>query len=650
MCDCATVQLGTLATSGSIVGKVTVEGNLDIVNSDTTGITTLTNLFGGKTTFLNGQSAGTIAIENKDSGRTIFATAFGTDTATAGNATIVNRSGGYTEFNAASTAGNATITNRFTGETDFYDNSKAGTATIVNRFGGATNFYDNSSAGSANITNRFGGVTTFYDSSTADNATITNNGSGSSQPGLIFFDASTAGTATIINNSNGLIAFGFPLSTDTASADHATITNSGLIQFNSFTTAGSAKITTNNAAGVFFLDNADGGAAQFITNAGGTTDFSQTIGPDSDKKITAGSIAGAGDYYLGGIQFKVGSNNLSTTVSGTINDGVSPLFVRRCGLRLRSDLETGASLVKVGTGTLTLSGTNTYTGGTTITAGAIEAAHQTAGSIDAFGSGAVILNGGTLRSTVTGTLANNVTANSGIASTISAAAGKTLILQSGTFTLNDNSVTTFGAVADTGTIIFQPSAVAADPTASVVVAGGTLKAGSSALGTILQAVASTTVNTSATIDFNDQFAAVRNLKGSGSVVTGLSAATTLQLTADSGTTPEFSGVISGAGKAAIGGAGTTIFSGDNTYSGGTTICNCATLQLGNGGAAGSILGNVVDNGTFIVNRSDTYSFAGVISEDAGEHGKLVKNGAGKLILPGTSTYSGATTVNSMNER
>ena len=85
--------------------------------------------------------------------------------------------------------------------------------------------------------------------------------------------------------------------------------------------------------------------------------------------MTAGSIAGAGTYFLGSKELTVGSNNLSTTVSGIIEDGGSSGGV-------------GGSLVKVGTGTLTLTGTNTYTGGTTIMSGMLALGNDgTTGSI-----------------------------------------------------------------------------------------------------------------------------------------------------------------------------------------------------------------------------------------------------------------------------
>src|SRR5262249_52419134 len=79
--------------------------------------------------------------------------------------------------------------------------------------------------------------------------------------------------------------------------------------------------------------------------------------------------------------------------------------------------------------------------------------------------------------------------------------------------------------------------------------------------------------------------------------------------------------------------------GGNTYSGGTTITG-GTLQLGNGGASGSIAGNVANNGTFAINRSDTFTFGGIISGS----GAFQQNGAGTTIFTAAHPYTGGPTI------
>jgi autotransporter-associated beta strand protein/T5SS/PEP-CTERM-associated repeat protein len=98
--------------------------------------------------------------------------------------------------------------------------------------------------------------------------------------------------------------------------------------------------------------------------------------------------------------------------------------------------------------------------------------------------------------------------------------------------------------------------------------------------------------------------------------------------------------ISGAGALSKAGSGTLILTSSNTYGGGTTITG-GTLQLGNGGASGSITGNVLDNGTFAINRSDTFVFGGVISGS----GAFAQIGPGTTVLTGANTYSGGTVIN-----
>jgi fibronectin-binding autotransporter adhesin len=65
----------------------------------------------------------------------------------------------------------------------------------------------------------------------------------------------------------------------------------------------------------------------------------------------------------------------------------------------------------------------------------------------------------------------------------------------------------------------------------------------------------------------------------------------------------FPGLVSGSGFLSQVGTGTSIPTNADTYSGGTTI-SAGTLQIGNGGTSGSIVGNVADNGNLAFNRSD----------------------------------------------
>lgn len=58
----------------------------------------------------------------------------------------------------------------------------------------------------------------------------------------------------------------------------------------------------------------------------------------------------------------------------------------------------------------------------------------------------------------------------------------------------------------------------------------------------------------------------------------------------------YTGVISGTGSVTQNGPGTTVFTGANTYTGGTHIAT-GILQLGNGTTNGSMVGNVVNEGT-----------------------------------------------------
>jgi autotransporter-associated beta strand protein len=322
-----------------------------------------------------------------------------TNNATAGSSTIFTNNngtggfgGGGTIFLDNSTAGNGTFISKsgtvgglFPGFTEFLDTSTAGSGAFINNGGtmknyvnaGATGFRDSSSAANATFTNNGatannagGGRTDFSDNSTAANATITNNGgtiSGADGGRTDFSDNSTAASATITNNGGTISGAG-----------------GGTTFFGGTSTADSATLIANGGTGggqggtIFFGGQSTGGTSRVEVFGNGSLDISFMSFPlpkNNTRGVTVGSIEGEGDIFLGGKKLTVGSNNLSTTFSGVIEDG---------GI--------GGSLIKIGSGTLNLTGANTYTGDTTINGGVL----KVDGSLT---SNTFVHNGGTLAGT-----------------------------------------------------------------------------------------------------------------------------------------------------------------------------------------------------------------------------------------------------------
>ena len=354
----ATLQLGTLAARGAVIGDIVVDatccdpGFLEIVNADLSGVTSITAA--GEVHFRNASNAGAMSITTVPSdGLVVFH-----DTSSAGSAVIQNDSG--LVFADDSTAATSVITN--TADIAFSERASAGSASITNELGAMLMFgvpgvgTDTTSAGNAVIINR-GGIIIFSGMSTAANATISNM----VDPGMLFggftafTEASTAGNARIDVGDTGTVLF-----SEDSNAGSSTIrvrAGGGLL-FDNDSTAADSTIEIEAGGIALFGANSTGGNAALTVAAGGEVDFSGSFGPNNDDRLSIGSLAGGGDFLLGPNELTVGSNNLSTEVSGVIADTCG------CG-------PGGGALVKIGTGTLTLSGANTYSGGTTVNAGVL---------------------------------------------------------------------------------------------------------------------------------------------------------------------------------------------------------------------------------------------------------------------------------------
>jgi autotransporter-associated beta strand protein len=304
---------------------------------------------------------------------------------------------GQISFTNAATAGSSTA---------FTNNG----ATVSGGTGGTTEFSDTSTAGHGTFTNNaatvvggLGGLTRFSDSATAGSGTFINNAlpGVETNGGVTEFLAGSADKGTFINNGNNAGSAGSTLLFGTSTASHGTFTDNGgtgssgtggdTIFFDTSTAAAATLIANGGTGG------ARGGAILFEQlSAGGTSRVELFGNGELDMSLhtphlTIGSIEGNGNAFLGSNNLTAGSNNMNTTFSGVIQDG---------GLIHG----TGGSLTKIGTGTLTLSGANRYTGNTKISGGVL----QVDGSIT---SNTAVNSAGTLAGT--GTIHGNVTNNGG---------------------------------------------------------------------------------------------------------------------------------------------------------------------------------------------------------------------------------------------
>jgi autotransporter-associated beta strand protein len=405
-------DLGTLVLGGSnsYAGGTTVKGGVLQISADSnlgaagTGLA----LDGGTLRVSTGAALASSRAITLGAGGGTFEMAIGLFEANgsiggAGGLTVKGSSGNALVLNAANTYAGGTLLQdggsiiaNVDGAFGSGDVRQETSGTQLGLAGSATAGSTRFTVGRAGSTDA-GNLLGFAQTASAGAARIDLHGQGffgGSFNAVLFGNASTAGNATI-DNQGGLVAFG-----DAASAGSSTITvgANSLLGFAFDASAGTAKVHNQAGGLVYFANNAAAGTASITNATGGTVDVSGIMAPAG---LGIGSLAGDGAVVLGATQLTLGGLNANDLISGAISDKGSLFPQPGSG--------TGGSIVKMGSGTLTLSAANSYTGGTTVAAGTLSV-NNTSGS--ATGSGAVQVQGGaTLAGS--GTIAGDVTLDKG---------------------------------------------------------------------------------------------------------------------------------------------------------------------------------------------------------------------------------------------
>ena len=327
------------------------------------------------------------------------------------------------------------------------------------------------------------------------------------------------------------------------------------------------------------------------------------------------------------------------------------------------------SLVKAGAGTLTLYGSSTYSGGTTLSVGTL-----TLGNALSLGIGSLTINGGTLNAAsgavtlantadiwttsfsfagpagtilnlgtaaVTMTNSATITASAGnliVNTPITATGGAYRLTKAGAGTLTLGATNTFtgtgGVLLNAGQLNIN-SAGALGTTTFYVTGASTIDNASGAPLTLSVAQSWGAF----TLTFAGTAGTAWNLTFTGPVV--LTGAATVTVSSATATLTE-AGSISGGFNLTKGGPGTLVLGNTDTYSGTTTTINGGTLQIGTGGTSGSITSTTITSNataTLAFNRSDTYTFGVVVSA-----GSVMQMGTGTLVFNVSETYTAPTII------
>ncbi len=417
------------------------------------------------------------------------------------------------------------------------------------------------------------GAVVFSSSSDPANITFTGSNTSTNTFNLVIGDSGTgANVTTVLKSGTGEWVLN---ATNTYSG--GTILSTGTLAIKTAGALGTGLLTINGGS----LDNTNGSALTLSGNNAQAWNSSWT--------------------YVGSNALSMNTGNVALNASITLTVTASTLTVGG----VISDSGYGYSLSKAGSGTLVLSGANTYSGNTNVSAGTL-----TLGSNVALQNSTLNYTGGTISfGTLTNATLGGLAGSTNLAINNTTPAGVAVTLNTALGSANTYS----GILSGAGSISMNGSGTETLSGASTYTGTTTVNSGTLVLSGARTGTAGVTTLAGGTLVLNNNGTATTGVFGNNGTftITGGNLDTTVTNTNITTVDPQ-------------------------NWNGNFTFIGTGNLNMGTGGVTLGATRTVSVN-------ANTLTVGGVITDGASTFG-LTKAGSGNLVLTGTSTYNGTTSV------